>query len=70
MARKRKYLVGKTPVDLDKIESAKPSVVRRIRCKHCNSRMKIQGPAENLYYLTCPDCGHSGGYIVPEADAL
>jgi DNA-directed RNA polymerase subunit RPC12/RpoP len=70
MAKKRKFTVGKTPIDLDKIAEVKPNVTRRIRCSDCGYRLRITGQEGSMTLVRCPNCDHSHGYEVPLADTI
>lgn len=70
MAKQRRFTVGKTPIDLDKLEAAPAKSRKYVRCAHCSCRFRLKEMSVgSMTFSRCPSCEHSSGYIVPEVDA-
>jgi hypothetical protein len=71
MAKRRKFTIGKTAVDLDKIEVKKPGVIRRVRCSACSYRFSLpEGQLGEIVFAQCPNCLTSAGYKVPAVNVI
>lgn len=69
MAKHKKFLVGKTPVDLDKMSTPQPNVSRRVRCPECGYRSRFFGKVGAVIpAAACPNCNRTFSVTIPEID--
>ena len=71
MARRAKFKIGKTGINLDKLVPLNHAVDRSVRCPRCNYRILVYGRVgEKVKAFNCPNCRRAMDVTIPEVSAI